>query len=64
MSNQTSDKLKIDLNRISLEADVAYFEARIELVGRPKTYYQLAQLRVYHALEESLEKTLEQLRKQ
>ncbi|MBL3599097.1 MAG: fumarate hydratase [Gammaproteobacteria bacterium (ex Lamellibrachia satsuma)] len=52
----------IDLNPVSLEADVAYFEARLELVGTPATHYQAAQLKAYKALEVALSETLGRLR--
>jgi hypothetical protein len=63
MKDQVTDKLQLNLNRFALEADLAYFGARIELVGKPETYYQLAQLKVYQSLERSLEETLRRLRK-
>ncbi|GEM_PF-1938038 len=34
-----------------LEADVAYFDARLSLLGRPTTCYQKAQEVVYRMLE-------------
>ncbi|MFN2187241.1 MAG: fumarate hydratase [Candidatus Promineifilaceae bacterium] len=55
--------MRVDLNPISLEADVAYFGARLELIGEPHTRYQLAQLKVYKALEASLEDNLKRLKK-
>jgi hypothetical protein len=46
-----------------LEADLAYFGARLELVGEPETRYQAAQLKVYKALETALCENLKRLRK-
>ncbi|MET0070835.1 MAG: fumarate hydratase [Candidatus Thiodiazotropha sp.] len=63
MSVQESNKLRVNLNPISLEADLAYFGARLELVGEPETSYQAAQLKVYKALEAALEENLKRLRK-
>ena len=63
MSEQESDKLRVNLNPIALEADLAYFSARVELVGTPETYYQSAQLKVYRVLATSLEETLLRLRR-
>ncbi|MGD9170418.1 MAG: fumarate hydratase [Candidatus Thiodiazotropha sp.] len=63
MSGQVSNKLRVNLNPISLEADLAYFGARLELVGQPETQYQVAQLKVYRALEAALEENLKRLRK-
>ncbi|MES9975558.1 MAG: fumarate hydratase [Candidatus Thiodiazotropha endolucinida] len=63
MSAQESNKLRVNLNPISLEADLAYFGARLELVGEPETQYQAAQLKVYKALEAALEENLKRLRK-
>jgi hypothetical protein len=63
LSGQESNKLRVNLNPISLEADLAYFGARLELVGEPETHYQAAQLKVYKALEAALEENLKRLRK-
>jgi hypothetical protein len=54
--------MRVNLNPIALEADIAYFNARLELVGPPATYYQLAQVKVYRALAQALEGTLARLR--
>lgn len=51
-----------NLSISSLEADVAYFEARVELVGEPKSYHQEAQLKAYQALEMAMRETLARLR--
>ncbi len=63
MSELKSNKLRVNLNPISLEADLAYFGARLELVGEPRTRYQVAQLKVYKALESALGENLNRLRK-
>jgi hypothetical protein len=63
LSVEDSNKLRVNLNPISLEADLAYFGARLELVGEPETHYQAAQLKVYRALEAALEENLKRLRK-
>ncbi|MES9940540.1 MAG: fumarate hydratase [Candidatus Thiodiazotropha sp. 6PLUC2] len=63
MSGQNHNKLRVNLNPISLEADLAYFGARLELVGEPETSYQAAQLKVYKALESALCENLKRLRK-
>ncbi|MEJ2692580.1 MAG: fumarate hydratase [Candidatus Thiodiazotropha sp.] len=63
LSRQESSRLRVNLNPISLEADVAYFGARLELVGEPHTRYQAAQLKVYKALEEALGDNLKRLKK-
>jgi hypothetical protein len=63
LSEQESSRLRVNLNPISLEADVAYFGARLELVGEPQTRYQAAQLKVYKALEEALGDNLKRLKK-
>jgi hypothetical protein len=63
LSGQDSNKLRVNLNPISLEADLAYFGARLELVGEPETRYQAAQLKVYKAIEAALEENLKRLRK-
>jgi hypothetical protein len=63
LSEQKRNKLRVNLNPISLEADLAYFGARLELVGEPETRYQVAQLKVYKALENALCENLKRLRK-
>ncbi|MCU7844419.1 MAG: fumarate hydratase [Candidatus Thiodiazotropha sp. (ex Monitilora ramsayi)] len=63
LTGKVSNRLRVNLNTISLEADVAYFGARLELVGEPETRYQAAQLKVYKALEMALDDNLKRLRK-
>lgn len=63
MPEQGRNKLRVNLNPISLEADLAYFGARLELVGEPETRYQAAQLKVYRALESALHENLKRLQK-
>ena len=47
----------------ALEADVAYFEARLSFsAGAADTLYQRAQLKVYEALEQHYRAELERLR--
>lgn len=41
---------------------MAYFEARLELVGKPETIHQQAQLKAYQALEQAMIQTLARLR--
>ncbi len=48
----------------ALEADLAYFEARLSLVGSlPDSLYQRAQQRAYQALEKATSATLGGLRR-
>ena len=47
----------------ALEADLAYFAARLELIGTPATPHQRAQIKAYRALEEALQGILERLRR-
>jgi len=63
VSEAETDKFRVNLNPIALEADLAYFGARLELVGNPVTLYQEAQLKAYQVLAKSLEDTLQRLRK-
>jgi len=51
----------MELRVSALEADLAYFQARLELLGEPKSSHQKAQKRVYETLGRSLEKTISQL---
>ena len=45
-----------------LEADVAYFDARLSMLGTPSTQYQKAQLKAYQALEGMLVQSLVRVR--
>jgi hypothetical protein len=63
LADKESNSLRVNLNTISLEADVAYFGARLELVGDPETRYQAAQLKVYKVLESALDENLKRLKK-
>lgn len=51
-----------NLSISSLEADVAYFEARVVMVGEPETVHQMAQLKAYRELEKAMIETLARLR--
>lgn len=62
LSKQESSQLCVNLNPIALEADVAYFSARLEMVGNPETCYQVAQLKVYRVLADALAENLQRLR--
>ncbi len=46
----------------SLEADIAYCEARLEFLGKPRTPHQRAQHKTFRTLQESLNDTLRQLK--
>jgi hypothetical protein len=51
MSKQASTVLDGRLDVSSLEADMAFFEARLSLAGdAPDTSYQLAQIKTYQTL--------------
>ena len=58
MTERTKNTLHVNLNPIALEADIAYFCARLELVGTPANYYQFAQVKVYGVLANALEENL------
>ncbi|PLY16617.1 MAG: hypothetical protein C0631_03200 [Sedimenticola sp.] len=52
-----------DLSISSLEADIAYFDARLALLREtPSSYYQEAQIRAYKELENVLGEHLRRLR--
>ncbi len=63
-SRNTLDRKKeMRLSISVLEADVAYFDARLALLeGKPGTYYQNAQIEVYGALKGVLAGMLQKLR--
>jgi hypothetical protein len=52
----------LDLRVSALEADLAYFSARLALLGEPVTTHEWAQFKAYQSLEQSLKKILDQLR--
>jgi hypothetical protein len=53
----------IDVEVAALEADVAYFDARLSLAGKlPDTVYQKAQKRTYEMLGQMMSSTLAELR--
>lgn len=65
MSRPETLRLKAmsDIDLAALEADVAYFDARITFAGEhPGTSYQLAQKKAYQALGEVMTDTLRTLR--
>ena len=45
-----------------LEADVAYFDARLSMLGQPSTQYQKAQVKAYQVLEGMLVQSLVRVR--
>lgn len=52
-----------DKSLACLEADMAYFDARLSLTGTPRTLYQLAQVKTYHALQQALLPVVERRRR-
>lgn len=46
-----------------LEADIAYFEARIELIGTPETINQKAQVDTFKHLEQAMGHVLNRLKR-
>jgi cell division septum initiation protein DivIVA len=61
-SDGTQRKSSLLKLRVSaLEADLAYFAARLELIGEPVTSHQRAQIKAYRALEKALESILKRL---
>ena len=51
------------LSVTALEADLAYFNARLELIGTPTTLNQKAQLATFRLLIQSLTRILHRLRR-
>ena len=52
---------KLDVS--SLEADVAFFEARLSLAGEsPDTFYQIAQIKTYQTLGKLIGDTLKTIK--
>ncbi len=60
-SAMNSNALRVDI--CSLEADIAFFEARLSLAGElPDTAYQRAQIKTYQTLDTLLRQTLRTLK--
>ena len=58
-------KKRISAELSEIEADMAYFDARISLLGDdPETPYQKAQLKTYQIIESQLTERLEKKRKE
>ena len=69
MAEATKEKMSLKKKAMAeisdIEADVAYFDARISLIGGdPETPYQKAQLKTYQILEKLMKDALELKRKQ
>jgi hypothetical protein len=63
--NLISAKKKASAEISEIEADVAYFDARLSLLGDdPETPYQKAQLKTYQIIESQLTDSLEKKRKE
>ena len=62
-SASKQDELLSELSLSSLEADIAYFDARLAMLKeKPASYYQEAQIRAYKELESVLGEQLRRLR--
>ena len=60
MNQESAHWIKLSIS--ALEADVAYFDARLALLsGKPSSYYQEAQVRAYQELGRALSDTLQNL---
>lgn len=65
MRRRSDKKEKPSSRSISeLEADVAYFDARLSLIGRPVTLYQKAQATTYRLLAGLLIQKLVRMRRE
>lgn len=62
-SKPVTSRRSVDVDVAALEADVAYFDARLSLAAKlPETAYQKAQIRTYETLGQLISGTLENLR--
>lgn len=59
--HQKDQRSWVCLHLPSLEADLAYFEARLILIGKPETQYQHAQQKIYETLEKSMREMIDRL---
>lgn len=63
MDNPASQPAAVRIDVSSLEADLAFFEARLSLAGdAPDTAYQRAQIKTYRTLGRLIGQTLNRLR--
>ena len=51
---QAEDRLRRRIKLAHLEADLAYFQARLELIGEPETSNQRAQHKAFKLLHKAL----------
>ena len=59
--HQKDQRSWVCLHLPSMEADLAYFEARLILLGQPDTAYQHAQQKIYETLEKSMRDMIDRL---
>ncbi len=50
----TNERTRLRIRLADLEADLAYFQARLEILGEPETPNQLAQRKLFKLLHKSL----------
>ena len=65
-ANSRPDTRKTLFDRIrvsALEADLAYFDARLELVGHPSSLNEQAQVRAFRILNQALTRSLHRLKR-
>lgn len=65
-ADQASDGIKDPWGRFTvtgLEADIAYFQARLELIGEPETINQKGQVAVFRILIHAVGRILSQLKR-
>jgi len=65
MEGKIDNKGSVDRTDVcSLEADAAFFDARLSLAGNePDTVYQRAQIKTYEVLGKTISNTIETLRR-
>jgi len=52
--NQAADRKRLKIRLATLEADMAYFQARLEILGEPATANQWAQHKAFDYLSRGL----------
>jgi hypothetical protein len=59
---QVEERKRRRVHLARLEADVAYFEARLQLIGKPHTIHQRAHRRAFEVLHHALASEVRKLR--
>lgn len=63
LSADASERARRNAHLARLEADLAYFQARLEILGEPRTANQIAQRKVFKRLHKALGEMILQVKR-